>query len=221
MLGQLQGHRQADRHAVGRTPGRDFGLEQKQFGRAPAQGPGPDLPQPGVHPRRIGPQQRPGFRLQRLDGTRRMAAEIQAPQQVVDFQRRGAEKFREPALRGAPQHQHLPQPILRMGEAEAEQHIGIGLSENVGNGGGVAHDLDRGRQPIDDPIGVVVRDRPGRHPEQKGDGDGGQRHRRADRTREPSQKNAHDPSSRIAPWAFILDGAGRNCKAAYQGTMRA
>ncbi len=44
---------------------------------------------------------------------------------------------------------HLPEAILGVDVAEAEQRVALGRREDVRDGVGVAHDLDRSRESLD------------------------------------------------------------------------
>ena len=68
--------------------------------------------------------------------------DVEPAHQLVDRQRAGSEDLREPALRRAPQHGHLPQPVLGMCKAEAEERVLVGFGEDVRNVRAVADDLD-------------------------------------------------------------------------------
>jgi hypothetical protein len=120
--------------------------------------------------------------------------DVEPPEKIVDLERRGPEQLRQPPLRRAAEHEHLPQPVLRMGEAEAEEDVRVGLAEDVGHGGRVADDLDRRGDARHGPVGLVIRDRARcdpaehddrRHAERDGDGDDPQK---------PSQQEGHATS---------------------------
>ena len=57
-------------------------------------------------------------------------------------ERRGAQHFREPSVADPALELHLPEAILRVRVAEAEQAIELVRREDVRNGVGVADDLD-------------------------------------------------------------------------------
>jgi hypothetical protein len=58
-----------------------------------------------------------------------------------------AEHLGQAALRGAAQHRHLPQPVLRMGKAQAKEHILIRFAKDMRHVGIGAHDFDRAGCP--------------------------------------------------------------------------
>ncbi len=157
--GQLQGHQLQDRNRIRRRPGRNLRLKQEELRRAPAPRTIVDLFDPGIHPGRIGLQRPRGRLVLHLGRLQREAVEIKAPHQLVDLDRRRAEDFRQPPLRRAPQHHHLPQPVLRMGEAQGVVHILVGLPEDMRHVVVVAHDLHRGGDAPDGEILVVIHQR--------------------------------------------------------------
>ena len=147
--GQLQRHELADGDAVGGLPGRDVGFEEPELGRAATARAGVHLGQPGVDASGIGAERGLGVIVLRGHGFDRERVEVEAPEQLVDPDGTGAEKLGQAALRGAPEHGHLPEPVLGVGKAEAEIDIGIRFAEDMRHGGVVAHDLDRARDAGD------------------------------------------------------------------------
>ena len=72
---------------------------------------------------------------------------------------RSTEDFRQRAVPDPPLEFHLPQPILRVREAQAEERIALRRCEDVRDGIGVAHDLDRPRQAFDANRAACLRQR--------------------------------------------------------------
>ena len=140
---QLQRHQLAHGQRIGRGPGGDGGVEQEQFRRATAQGVRVDLFQAGVHPGGIGAEFRHAFRILIVDRLPRDRVQVQSPHLAVDAQGAQAEDLGQAALHGPAHGQHLPQPVLGMGIAQAEQHVFVGFAEDMRHIGVVAHDLDR------------------------------------------------------------------------------
>ncbi len=158
---QLQCHQLDDRDGIRRLPRGDGGVEDEELGRASAEAVGVDLGQAGVHAGGIGAQRLGRLGRLRLDRLARQAVEVETAQQGVRLDRAAAEQFRQPALRGAAQRHHLPQPVLRMGVAQPEIGIGVAFGEDVRHGRVVAHDLDLGLGTLDGDDLVVVGQRAG------------------------------------------------------------
>ena len=114
VAGQLHCHHVHNGDGIGGPPRGDPGREQQQFRRAAAKRLLGDQFQPRIHTGGIGFQHRQRFGVLRAHRAAGMAVEVEPPHQLIKTQGSFAEQLRQPALRGAPQHQHLPQPILRM-----------------------------------------------------------------------------------------------------------
>ncbi len=140
-------------------PDGDLGLEQEEFGRAPTTGALVDLPDPGIDAIGIGLQRAARRFVLRRDRLRGQTVEIEAAHDLVDAHGALAEDLGQAALGRAAHLRHLPQPVLRMGEAEREEDIVIGRAEDMGHVGVVAHDLDRGRDAVEREVFGVVRQR--------------------------------------------------------------
>ena len=159
LVGQLQRHQFLHRERIRRDPGRDLGVEQEELRRPAPQRIGLNHLQPGVHPVRIGIERRPGrFRLRR-DARLRQPVEVEGAHQPVDLQRLAPEELAQAPLRRAPHQGHLPQPVLGVREAEAEERVEILGRQDVGHGVAIAHDLDRRAWPLQRERAVVVRQR--------------------------------------------------------------
>src|ERR1051326_412599 len=61
---------------------------------------------------------------------------------AVDIQRRLAEDFGQAASGQSPRQLHLPEPVLRMAEALAEEHVERLVGADVRDAPAIAHDLD-------------------------------------------------------------------------------
>ena len=155
MATELQPHQLDDRHRVGRLPRRHRRVEQEHLRCAAAQRLFVDLVEPGVDPRSIRLQRRASVIILRLHRLLSQAVEVEPPQQPVEAQGARAEHLRQPPLNGAAHHRHLPQPILRVGVAQAEIHVRVGLAEDMRHVSVVADDLHRRAEPVD-PFGLVV-----------------------------------------------------------------
>ena len=79
----------------------------------------------------------------------RGAAEADRAQKTILRQRRRAQHLRQPAVSDAALQLHLPQPILRVHVAEAEERVRLVRREDVRDGVGVADDVDRRRDAGD------------------------------------------------------------------------
>ena len=77
----------------------------------------------------------------------RGAAEADRPQESVLRDGGRAEDFRQPAVSDAPLELHLPEAILRVDVAEAEQPVELVRGEDVRDRVGVAHDVDGAVSP--------------------------------------------------------------------------
>ena len=159
---QLHCQELQDRERIRRRPEGDRRIEEEELGRTTAAGALIDELDPLVDARRIGLER--GARLLVLSGDRadRCAIKIEAAHQLVGFQRLGAEDFGEPPLHRAAQHRHLPKPVLRMGEAEREEHVAIRGAEDMRHVLGRANDLDGRRNPRDGVARIVIGQRTGR-----------------------------------------------------------
>ncbi len=153
---ELKRHQLDERDAVGRAPDRDLVREEEELRRPPPAGVGIHLRDPGVDAAGIGLERRARLGILRLDRALGEPVEVVAAHELVDLQRPLAEHFRQPPLRRAPHRDHLPEPVLRMGEAQREIDILVGLAEDMGHVGIVAHDLDRAREALDAEALVIV-----------------------------------------------------------------
>ncbi|MPL79212.1 hypothetical protein SDC9_25087 [bioreactor metagenome] len=202
------GQKLEDGDGIGGRPVGDIGLEQEELGRAAAKRALVHLFDPGVDAAGIGLER--GFRLFVLRRHRfhRRAVKVEAPHQLVGLQRLGAEDFAQPALHGAAQHGHLPQPVLRMGKAEGEEHVGIGLAEDMRHVLGRAHDLDRGRDAGDAVARVVIGQRARGEIPSPEPGQDQHHERQRDKADHPAKQGEHRRARRLREGASV-DGAGR------------
>ena len=139
---QLQGHELDQGDRIRRLPGRQGRVEQEEFGRTPPQRIAVYLGDARIHARGIGVERIARARILRIERLHRQRIEIEPAQQLVRLDRARAENLREPALHGAAHQRHLPQAVLRMGIAEAEERVPVGLRHDVRHVGIVAYDLD-------------------------------------------------------------------------------
>ncbi len=95
----------------------------------------------------------------RRDRFHRKRIKIEPPEKLVDLDRAWSEKFGEAALRRPAQHQHLPEPVLGMGEAEPEIDIRVVGPENMRHAGVIADNLDRPGNAFDSKRFAVIGDR--------------------------------------------------------------
>ena len=146
LVAELQAHQFKDRDTVGGLPRRNFLFEQKEFRRAAAQGVRVDCFQPGVDAVRIGLQGILRGRRLIVDGRERQIVNIHSANEIIDLYRFISKQLGQAALRRAPRHHHLPQPVLRMGEAKTEVHVAVALAKNMRDVVDIAHDLHRPRQ---------------------------------------------------------------------------
>ncbi len=191
LVGQAQRHELADGDAVGRGPGGEFGPEQPEFGRAAAERLGVHDLEPGVHAAGIGLERGDGGFVLRRHRGHREAVEVEPPQELVDAQGAFAEDLRQPPLRGPAQHGHLPEPVLGMGEAQAEEHVGVARPRDVWHVGVVAHDLDPVRDPCAFPGGRIVGDRPREEPVDEHEKRRAEHDRADEQSQEPVEDRAH------------------------------
>jgi len=77
------------------------------------------------------------------------APEADRAKKAILRQRRGTEDLGQTAVTNASLELHLPQPILRVRVAQTVERVEFRRGENVRNGIGVPHDLNR-RQQADD-----------------------------------------------------------------------
>ncbi len=192
MARQPQRHQLDDGQAVGRLPGRDGRLEDPELGRPASACALVHLEKPGVDPVGIGAKGRLGIGVLVVDRLHGGAIKVEPPQKIVGFERALAEKLAQPPLRGPPQQQHLPHPVLRMGNAEAEKDVAVVLGEDMRHIGVVAHDLDRGLEARHHERLVVIGNRPCGEPEQDRPRGGCKHDRKGGETQKPAKKRCHD-----------------------------
>ena len=142
MRGQLQRHQLHDRQRVGGRPCGDLVGKEEKLRRPPATGAAVDLGNPRIHPGRIGRQRRRGLRVLHLDRALGEGVDVQPPQQLVNLGGAGAENLGQAALRGASQHGHLPEPVLRMNESQRIEGVRLGSGKDMRHIVVVAHDID-------------------------------------------------------------------------------
>ena len=130
---------------VGPGPRRRLEAQQRELRRQRAGSRG----EKRIHAGDVRLDLRPGIVRQPLPRGARRAAESDRAEEPVLRNRRGAEDFRQPAVADPALKLHLPQPVLGMDEAEAEERVALRRGEDVRDGVGVAHDLDRPRQSLD------------------------------------------------------------------------
>ena len=87
------------------------------------------------------------------------ATEADRAKEAILRHRHAAEDLGQPAMTDAPLEFHLPQPVLGVHVAEAVERVGFRGREDVRDGVGVAHDLDRRRQTGDGQRAVDERQR--------------------------------------------------------------
>ena len=90
----------------------------------------------------------------------RGAPEADGAKEAILVNSGGAENLRKAAVADAALELHLPQPVLRVHESQAEQRVGHGRRENMRNGVGVTNDVDGRRRPAHRQLAVDVRKRP-------------------------------------------------------------
>ena len=147
LVRELQRHQLDGDDAVGRLPRLGPMPQQQELRRQPR------LEQPGaarhegVDAARVGLERRAcasgGSAAKRALG---VAVEVERAQEHVGGEGALAEDLRQAALAGAALQLHLPQPVLRVHEAERDVEVVDGLGEDVRHALAVAHHLDGLRQ---------------------------------------------------------------------------
>ncbi len=89
----------------------------------------------------------------------RRASESDRAEKAVLRERGCAENLREAPVADAPLQLHLPEPVLRVHVAEAEERVQLVRGVDVRNRVGVADDVDRRREPQDGQRAVDLRQR--------------------------------------------------------------
>ena len=143
---QVPRHHLHPDHDVNSGPGFGLKSQQRELRRKQGVAVGRDV---GVHPCDVGVDLflRPGRHM--LPGALRRAPESDRPQKAILRHSGGAEDLRQSAVSDAALEFHLPEPILGVHVSQPEQRIGQRRRENVRDGVGVAHDLDRRGNPGD------------------------------------------------------------------------
>ena len=149
------------------------------------------LRDPGVHAVGISLKRLLGLRVLYGDGLARQFLELIPAHQLVDLDGAIAEKFGQPALRGAAQHGHLPQAILRMGKAKRIEHIRVIGGKDMRHIVIVAHDFHRPGNALQREILVII----GQRARQEPVADQRRQHRNphedGDNADEPAEKQKH------------------------------
>jgi hypothetical protein len=113
----------------------------------------------GVDPLGVGLERGDDRRVQSLHLAFRQRREIERTGESVEPQGRRARHFRERAAPEAPRHLHLPEPVLRVQEAERPVGVGHRPGPNRRDAVRVADDLHLGRQPLKPPASLGHRQR--------------------------------------------------------------
>ncbi len=135
---QVPGHHRLPGQRIGRLPALRHRAQDRELGRQRALVAG----DAGIDAVGIGLQRGAGLRGAGGEGGLGVAAYADGAQEAIGRERAGPEDLRQPARRDALVHLHLPQPVLRMDEAEAEIGVERIARLDARNRMAIAHDRD-------------------------------------------------------------------------------
>jgi hypothetical protein len=140
-------HQETDlAHDRDRMPGLEalrLGVEDRVLQR-----PAPERDE-GVDAAGVGFEHRLGVSAKDAEVAPRGASGIDLPRQNVCWQRAGAKPLGIAAGAAPKQRFHLPEPVLRMDEAERGKTVGDRARLDVGDAVGIAPDIDVRGEPVD------------------------------------------------------------------------